>query len=369
MITLFLTAAAAVQLVHVDDPDDRDFGAVLALGIDTQVQGLGSMLEVYTADGPDGRPPIFGRVAIVPSGLRFQPRFTFVTDLIYVAIFDLPAYCRRAGCRATERLHLRFRMPDPPDSAGPKVIGVSPAARALPANLLRFYVHFSRPMRPVDVHEHVRLLAADGRSVHDAFVVVRQGLWDRARQRLTLIVHPGRIKRGVGPNMTQGPVLRPGRRYRLVIDRRLRDAEGTPLDADFTHGFDVKPAIRRRLRPQSWSLTAPPAPRAAVTVRADRPLDRALLKRLLRVERLDGRSVPGSVRVDEDDRRWSFRPREPWTRGDYRVMVPRALEDLAGNTVDYRFEEAPATLPSDADRSAGPIALPFSVDTFTPVSK
>ena len=363
MIALLVVAATSVHLSHIDDPKDPDFGVVLALGVNAQVAGTASMLKVYTANGPDDRPAVFGTVAKTQNGLRFTPRFTFVTDLDYIAVFDLPAYCRRVGCQATEKLRLTFRMPDPPLPSKPRVTEVHPLAAVVPANLLRFYVHFSQPMRPMDAQAHVRLYGPNGKPIDDAFVMVRQGLWDRNRRRLTLIVHPGRIKRGVGPNLTQGPVLRAAGRYRLVIDGRLRDATGIRLGADFEHRFEVGPAVRSRLRPTTWLLTAPRTPVEPVVMRADRPLDSALLKRLLRVERLDGTVVQGTVQIGEDARRWAFRPLVPWPPGDYRIIIPRTLEDLAGNTVDYRFEEAPKKLPSPTAVAAGPVARRFSVDT------
>ena len=61
------------------------------------------------------------------------------------------------------------------------------------------------------------------------FVELEQELWNRDQTRLTLLFDPGRIKRGVKPNVDMGPVLLEGHRYTLVIDRDLKDANGAPL--------------------------------------------------------------------------------------------------------------------------------------------
>lgn len=53
------------------------------------------------------------------------------------------------------------------------------------------------------------------------------GLWDPEGRRLTLFLHPGRIKRGVAMHEALGLALRPGRRYRLVVDREAEDAGAT----------------------------------------------------------------------------------------------------------------------------------------------
>ncbi len=369
MILLLLAAVGAVQLVHVDDPADPHFGSVVATGVDPGVDGIESMLRVYTASGPPERPAVLGTVERETGAVRFIPRFTFVTDLDYEAVFDLPAYCRQAGCRASKAVRLRFRMPEPPPAPRPRVTRVYPSAGAVPANLLRFYVHFSAPMRPVDVHRHVRLLDDHGRPVPEPFVEVRQGLWDPGYQRLTLFVHPGRTKRGVGPNLAQGPVLDAGRHYRLVIDGDLQDARGQRLGTDVNHRFRVTAAVRRRLRSDRWRVVAPASATAAVELVLPEAVDRALLERLPYVERADGQPVPGTVRVGDDERRWSFRPQRPWDQGTYRLRVPRALEDLAGNTVDRRFEEPPPSTASDGPPVAGPLAFPFSVDIEDVASK
>jgi nicotinamide mononucleotide adenylyltransferase len=36
--------------------------------------------------------------------------------------------------------------------------------------------------------------------------------------------------------------------------------------------------------------------------------------------------------------RWSFTPREPWTAGNYQLMVSTALEDLAANKIGQLFD-------------------------------
>ena len=340
MIVALFTATIAVQLVHVDDPGHRHFGSVVVEGVDTSIAGIEGMLAVYTAEGPADRPAILGRVTREPDRLRFKPRFMFVTSLDYRAEFDAPAYCRLAGCRARATLSLVFRMPEPPAAAATRVLTVSPQMAVVPENLLRFYVHFSGPMRTVDAHRYIRLVDDTGALVSEPFVVVRQGLWGPNRQRLTLVIHPGRIKRGVGPNMALGPVLRSGRRFRLIVDKAMPDASGRPLGESFVHEFLVSAPARSRLDPSRWTVVAPQtASEPVVLVLAD-SVDSALLQRLPYVERESGERVQGRVAVSVDAKTWSLTPQGGWRAGRYRLIVPRSLEDLAGNTVDHRFEES-----------------------------
>jgi hypothetical protein len=121
----------------------------------------------------------------------------------------------------------------PPGGEEPQVTAVFPSGDTLPENALRVYVHFSQPMQARDAHRHVRLEQQDGRLVPLAFVEVQHGLWDPRRMRLTLLFHPGRIKRGVAPGEKLGPPLLAGEGYRLVVDAAMCDASGRPLGRDF----------------------------------------------------------------------------------------------------------------------------------------
>ena len=78
-----------------------------------------------------------------------------------------------------------------------------------------------------------------------------------------------------------------------------------------------------------------------------RPLDHALLERLLSVRDPSGKPVVGTAVIREPETRWEFRPASPWLAGNYRLIVDTRLEDLAGNRV----------------------GRPFEVDTFHPITK
>ena len=47
--------------------------------------------------------------------------------------------------------------------------------------------------------------------------------------RLTLLLDPARVKRGLKPNLDEGRALEAGKRYQLVIDQQWPDATGRPL--------------------------------------------------------------------------------------------------------------------------------------------
>lgn len=315
--------------------------------------GAGDRLErltVHTAEAAAvaGRPPVLGRREVAGDRLRFVPRYPFVPGQRYVARWHDPA-------RQEASLELIFTPPAAPLPATTRVVALYPGGDELPENLLRLYLEFSAPMSRGGASAHVRLEEEDGPVVPQPFAAPEVELWDADRTRLTLLLDPGRIKRGVGPNQAQGPPLTAGRRYRLVVDPAWADAHGAPLAAGFARSFRVGPPDREPPRPKSWRIEPPAGPRAALVVAFPEALDRALALRFLAVVDGGGRRLAGRSQVVVGERAWSFRPLEPWQPGEYEVRVDARLEDPAGNAVGRPFEVA--LEPSPAAPAAPPAVV------------
>src|SRR5215470_10087101 len=97
---------------------------------------------------------------------------------------------------------------------GPHAVDIWPTANRLPANILRFYVQFSEPAEAVFDRAQLRLITATSALVPDAFLMLNEELWSPDGRRLTVLVEPGRIKRGMGSvrpdaraGARSGPVL------------------------------------------------------------------------------------------------------------------------------------------------------------------
>jgi hypothetical protein len=162
------------------------------------------------------------------------------------------------------------------------VSAIHPTADALPANLLKFYLQFTAPMSRGHSYDHLHLRDAAGREVQQPFLELDEELWNPAMTRLTLLLDPGRIKRGVLPLEEVGSSLEPGRRYALVVDRDWHDAAGNPLRESFTKTFSVGPDDREPPDPARWQLRPPPATsRDALQITFPEPMDHALAERLI----------------------------------------------------------------------------------------
>jgi hypothetical protein len=204
-------------------------------------------------------------------------------------------------------------------SAAAQVVSISPAARSIPANTLRFYITFDHPARGMAATRDVRLIDEADRTIDGAFMNFGQDLWSPDGRRLTVLFDPGRVKRGVEGDGESSAPLQVGHGFTVeVFGKRFR--------------YEVAPAVRTAITPQTWHLALPDAgSRAALTVTFDREMDDALLHDQLEIVDADGRSQPGQVTTSADGEAWSWRPDHTWRPGAYRLLVGSSLEDVSGN--------------------------------------
>ncbi|MCS6852178.1 MAG: hypothetical protein NZ700_13530 [Gemmataceae bacterium] len=307
-----------------------------------------NVLRLTLLDPETGREglPVLGVYRRAPEGLSFTPRHALS-----------PGHRYRVTLRrdAQPPVVHEFEVPAAKRGEPATVEAIYPTADVLPANLLKFYVHFSRPMRESrEIFDQIRLVDDTGRAVPEPWR--RLELWSADNRRLTLFIHPGRIKQGVNLREEEGPVLRPNRRYTLEIGAEVLDADGQPLGKLYRKTFRTGPEEHRRPLPQEWRVQAPAAGTCRpLVVEFPRPLDRALLGRCLTVHAADGRPVAGTISVEAAERRWLFVPAQEWQAAEYHVRIDAVLEDLAGNTPERVFD-------LDLTQPVGPPpqwALPF----------
>lgn len=341
-------AAAAPHAVTVAGLPADEVARLAAL----DAAALAARLQVFTGAGVPAadQPAVAGAVTRTADGLQFRPLFPFVAGLPYTAVY-----------RGTPPLRRHFAA-EASGGPPPRVVALFPSADALPENTLRLYVRFSQPMEERDVARHVRLLDETGGPVPLAFVEIPHGLWDGSRTRLTLLFHPGRLKRGIAPGERLGTPLRAGHRYRLEVDAALRDAQGRALGAPFVRAFDAVPADRDSPGAGGVAVAAPASSSAPLVVTLPEALDEALLQRLVWVEDAAGNGVAGAIAVGSGETRWTFTPARPWTPGAYALRVHPALEDRAGNRFDRVFDRAIAAgAAPEPDPAGEPLRLPFEV--------
>jgi hypothetical protein len=291
-------------------------------------------------------PPMAGRLVRDGNDTCFVPRFAFVDGTTYTVLVE--------GVAAAVLVRPRRGGP-----ASTEVIDIRPTATEVPRNLLRFYVRFSSRMSEGQAANYVRLVDDDGARMLGALLPTEHELWDADRCRLTVLLDPARIKRGLAGHREAGYPLRAGTAFRFVVDEGFRDTRGMPLRACAERRYEVGGDSRSRVDPELWALTVPPRHSLVpLDVVFDRPLDHGLLTRCLHVVGPDGQVVDGTPTVGSEERSWTFTPRVAWTPGQHQLVVDPVLEDVAGNSVSRVFDRD-LTLRRDEPRAARPVTVAF----------
>ena len=321
---------------------------------------LRSLLQVSVLDqnqtGNDLLPPMSGRHMLPGDGIRFTPHFPFQEGLHYRISFDpRPLGCPGFADVATRDFSLLASRGDMPG----EVERIFPSADELPENLLRFFVWFSQPMQRGQAGLEVVLLGSDGQPVQDALYRAPVELWDKSMRCLTVLLDPGRLKRGVGPNRELGPPLSAGQTYTLAIGAGMTGSSGRRLSRAVHKRFSVTRPVREPITEKGWELVLPTAGTCTpLLVRFTRPLDRALLRQAITVSMACGQVVHGCVEIVTAEKGFDFRPTTPWMAKLYHVSIAAELEDVCGNSLVAAFDGPFRNVKEPADGTP-PLTLPF----------
>ena len=300
------------------------------------------LLYVYAEQGDlfadIGLPAMLGSYRVENGALRFEPQFALAQAVHYRAVFH-PEFLPGERNQHVKPVSSVFQLPRAQRTPSTVVSQVYPSGDVLPENLLKFYLHFSAPMRGGHIYEHIHLRTEAGQDIELPFLELDEELWNPTMTRLTLFIDPGRIKREVKPLEVIGPALETGKRYTLAIDRQWEDAAGLSLKETFRKLFKVGPPDREPPDPRHWKLQSPQRGSTnPLVISFPESMDHALARRMIRVVTAPGELVPGQTMLTDLERRWSFTPAQPWNTGPHTVLVQTTIEDLAGNNIGKAFE-------------------------------
>ena len=228
---------------------------VAHLSADGQMESILRVTVVQTNPAIAGSvPDISGCYEILEDGIRFVPCFPFERGLSYRATFDPGPLCRSD---VPDVLTLEFSLPWDEGALVTQVNHIFPSCDSLPENLLRFYVCFSNAMERGRAADEISLLGPDGEPAADVLYRAPVELWDRTMQVLTILLDPGRLKRGVGPNRELGSPLKVSQEYTLVVGGGMTDLFGHQVGKSLLKRFKVIEAVRQPVLVEHWEITPP----------------------------------------------------------------------------------------------------------------
>jgi hypothetical protein len=306
-----------IARLHADVADKLPMGRL------TQEQGEAILtVALLAGDTKKPGPAMIGTYERKGTELIFTPRFPLDAGQTYRA--DLQS----AGKTAT----LIFQMPKAAAKTPPKVVKIYPSADVLPANQLRFYIYFDRPMRGgKDLFKQIALVDDKGKEIHDPWLL--DEIWDEANNCLILYIHPGRIKWGVLLRELLGPVLVEKREYSLVIRGEWADTEGNKIGKDFVKKFRTTAEDRSRIELSDWKLLPPRAGSGErLYVTFPKCIDFRSLQRFITITDAKGHRVDGQFEIGKHEKEWTYIAKNSWPEGQYHLEIEGELEDVAGNT-------------------------------------
>lgn len=278
----------------------------------------------------EGKSAIAGRYTMDNRTVTFDPAFDFIEGQNYtVKISD-----QKSATNRNALLFNEFTIKRTSDHVSPEIVAIYPSGTDIPENTLRFYIHFSTAMRPHVSGEYIKLLDATGTPDTAAFMAFKQELWSADRKRLTLLMDPGRIKRGVAQNLSLGPALLEGSTYSIVVEDGWPAANGVDKITRSETVFTVSKALRTLPNPDLWTILSPQKmTNDSLVIEFDRAFDSELLLSAINVLDEDGHPIQGVVSIEDQERVWRFDRIGAWDGSRIQLAIDPQLEDVAGNNL------------------------------------
>ncbi len=303
---------------------------------------------------------ITGTYSVGEAEVSFTPRFPWAGDVQYEAAFDLAQLAKNYNevylpPSSSNLLTLEFTLTSS-NKITPGVVAIYPSADELPENQLKFHIAFNTPMTHGDVYKCVKLVNSNGVEVDKAFLIVDQEFWDQEMKMVTLLLDPGRIKRGLKANLQMGAPLKKGETYRLVVNPGWKNIDGVATTSACAKKFSCVEADRKALTISEWKIINPTIESGDLIIDCGENLNYILAIDAVRVSDERNNIIDGDIFVSAKESVIVFRPKQRWFNGNYTVQVNPLLEDLAGNNLNRLFDE---------DTHASASKSPVTSRTFT----
>ncbi len=347
---LALVASIQLGVASVDEqerwtfPVSSDSAVSLELDAHQISQPLNELLQVFVGSPDDccqGRRAISGNYTLTGNTLTFTPSFGFIEGQAYTVYLSSPRQVVGDSCGQSCVLR-EFVLEPSTEKIVARVAAVLPSGPVIPENTLRFYVYFTVPMAANRSVEFIDLVDSAGRVDSEAFMSFKQELWSEDRKRLTVLMDPGRIKRGVAQHERLGPALEEGQSYLFVVKGNWPSANGKQVTPRYEQPFKVASALRTVPEVANWRVDAPSEKsRQPLTIRFDRPFDFESVKSHLAVFTEDGTEVVGEASLTQQEQLWQFVPANPWNGTQVLLSVDKRLEDVAGNNLHELLDRPP----------------------------
>jgi len=295
---------------------------------DKGIQAAPEWLAVYMVvnDTPAAM-PVAGEYRIDKGHLQFVPYNTLGYGLQFEAQY-------KNGNTVVSKK--RFTTPPKPaPGKAAEVVKAYPLTDTIPHNALYFHIRFSKPMmNDQQAFNYVKVFDESGEERTNAWR--QKSFWLDEGKLLVLMVHPGRVKRGIDYG---GPLFDTGKRYTIRVEKDIKDADGNPIAAAYSRSYYVtsedynspKVDFTEAEIPRSGSLTP-------LVITFSEGMDYASVWDGTSVADAAGKTLPVKVDVAGKDNTYTITPLQQWKKGKYALSLKSAVYDFAANRINRLFE-------------------------------
>ncbi len=238
------------------------------------------------------------------------------------------------------------------DTPFSEVEQIFPRSTDIPCNELYFHVRFTQPMFPDPLAWKVVKVYDDGEVIPKIWR--ERSYWLDSNRVLVLMIHPGRVKRGIGLDV---PFVE-GKSYYISVSGALKDQLGRDTRLDTETEFFATPDdynIPKVLHKKTKvPLSGTDSPLQLIFSEA---MDYASIIDGAQITDTAGDPVKGYFWPLDDDATFEFFPEAEWSPGDYQITLGKVVSDLAGNRLNRPFEMS-AVEDKTKDK---PISFPFRI--------
>ncbi len=365
LFSIYLLFCVQLTVQPISCNFDSQSQAIVIQGLDLRKEmAMEKAIAVYFGEMrlPTEFPKVLGRFKRKGNSLLFYAKYGFSPGQSYTVVVDNQKLAGTSSANAIQPYHSVIKIPDFEVESETYVRNVYPSIGELPMNQLKLYVEFSAPMRQGGAAKHLKLYRMPGKEIDpEAFLSMPEELWGPERKRLTVLFDPGRIKRGVGPNLQLGLPLVEGGEYCLVIEKEWMDSNGAELTESFKKNFSVTKSDRQSPNPEDWHIIRPAADsQDPIIIDFMEAMDFGLLQSAIVIRDQSYRQLKGQIHISDQEKKWEFTPQNAWSPGDYNIVINARLEDLAGNNLNRKFE-VDLLDSNDIPKDLKEIKIPFKI--------
>ena len=312
-------------------------------GIDVDINTIAVYIDVLKENDLYEAQKILGQASRYGEQVNFKPIVPLSFDTPYTLAYN------------DAIKHFVIKLPEGYERL--TVVAIHPDSKEIPANLLKWYVEFSRPINPMNIYDYFSIIDYEGAAIERAILPLESALLSEDGKLLTLWMEPGRQKRGLLPNQELGAVLQIGQHYKLQIDHNLKDENGVRMQQRNPFEFKVIKPDRSKPDINRWDISLPSInSKMALLIDMDELMDYGSIIDHVHIYS-KGVAVKGQWRQKFQEKQLEFIPINNWIGGGYSVIFDPAIEDLAGNNLLRLFD-------SHRDDKVDPYTVQTTLDFF-----